>query len=74
MDVVQRAPRYVPAHLLLADLYRAGGLVMRARGLYQKVVALQPDNETAARALAALEPPPADPAPPGRIGGLFRRR
>jgi len=74
LDVVQRAPRYVPAHLLLADLYRAGGLVMRARSLYQKVVALQPDNETAARALARLEPPPAEATAPGRIGGLFKRR
>jgi tetratricopeptide (TPR) repeat protein len=74
LDVVQGAPRYVPAHLLLADLYRAGGLTMRARGFYQKVVALQPDNEAAARALTALDPTPADPAPPSRIGGLFRRR
>jgi tetratricopeptide (TPR) repeat protein len=74
LDVVQRAPRHVPAHLLLGEMYLAGGLVQRARGLYQKVVALEPDNETAARALAELEPIPAAPAPPRRIGGLFRRR
>jgi tetratricopeptide (TPR) repeat protein len=75
LDVVQRAPRHVPALLLLAELYRAGGLAMRARGYYQKVAALQPDNEAAARGLAEAEPTtPAEPPPPGRIGGLFRRR
>jgi tetratricopeptide (TPR) repeat protein len=74
LDVVQRTPRYVPAHLLLGEVYRAGGLVMRARGFYQKVVALEPDNGAAGRALAELEPIPAEPAPPRRIGGLFRRR
>jgi serine/threonine-protein kinase len=74
LDVVQRAPKYVPAHLRLAEIYRAGGLVMRARSRFEQVLALQPENEAAARALAELAPAPEEPPAPSRIGGLFRRR
>jgi Tfp pilus assembly protein PilF len=74
LELVRELPQYLPAHLLLADIYRSSGLAARARATYQKVLALQPENETAARALAELEPPPPEPPPAGGLRGMFKRR
>jgi TolA-binding protein len=75
LEVLHALPRYAPALLLLGDIYRTSGLVARARSAYQKVLAIQPDNEPAAQALAELEPPP-EPEPPRPTGlrGIFKKR
>jgi len=72
-DLVRDCPQLVAGHLLLAEIYRSSGLVARARAAYQKVLALQPENETASKCLAELEPSPPGSPPPSRLRGIFKR-
>ena len=77
LELLRESPRHVPAHLLLADLYRASGFTARARSAYQKVLALQPEHRTAAQAIAELPLPPepeSEPARPGRLRGILGKR
>ena len=71
LTLVNETPKYCPAHLLLAEIYRGSGLVARARACYRKVLTIQPENETATRELAGLEP--AETSPPGSLRGFFIR-
>jgi curved DNA-binding protein CbpA len=73
LELVRERPQDVPAHLLLAEIYRSSGLVTRARAAYQKVLALEPGNGEASKGVAELEPPPPEPAPPSRLRGFFRK-
>jgi Tfp pilus assembly protein PilF len=73
LTLLSEVPEYCPAHLLLAEIYRGGGLVARARAAYRKVLTIQPENETATRELAVLEPP-VDTLPSGGLRGIFKRR
>jgi hypothetical protein len=74
LHLLRESPRHVAAHLLLAGLYRTSGFVARARATYRKVVALEPDNAEASRALAEIDPPPPPRAEPAsRLRGMFRR-
>ncbi|MFN8092375.1 MAG: hypothetical protein U0599_09175 [Vicinamibacteria bacterium] len=58
LGFVERVPRYVRAHLMLGEMYRAAGLATRAKAAYQRALALDPENSDALDALAAPEPPP----------------
>jgi tetratricopeptide (TPR) repeat protein len=51
----QREPSRVPLRLILAERYRALGLLPAARSEYAAVMRLQPDNARAHAGLAALE-------------------
>ena len=74
LDLVRENPQFVAARLLLAEIYRSSGLHARARAAYQKVLALQPGNETATKGLAETEPSPKENPSPSRLRGLFSRR
>jgi serine/threonine protein kinase/tetratricopeptide (TPR) repeat protein len=74
LDLVRENPQLVAARLLLAEIYRSSGLHARARAAYQKVLALQPGNETATQGLAETEPSPKENPSPSRLRGLFSRR
>jgi hypothetical protein len=75
LELLRESPGHVPAHLLLGELYRASGLVARARSAYQKVLALQPDHEAAARTLAEIQSPQEpEPPKPGGLRGIFGKR
>jgi predicted Zn-dependent protease len=74
LDLVRDGPQLVAAHLLLAEIYHASGLVARARAAYERVLALEPGHEAATKGLAGLEPPPPEPPPPSRLRGIFRMR
>jgi tetratricopeptide (TPR) repeat protein len=72
--VIEEDPNHVGAHLLLAQIYAAAGLTALARGMYRKVLALDPRN---AEARAAAQMPEGDPPPhtqaPSTLKHLFRR-
>ncbi len=42
--LLAKNPRHVPAHLQLAEIYRASGLLSRARAAYEKVLEIEPDH------------------------------
>ena len=73
LTLVSEAPKHCPAHLLLAEIYRGSGLMARARASYRRVLTIQPENDTATRELAVLEPPVEAP-PSGGLRGIFKRR
>lgn len=58
MESLQRAisanPNYTEAILTLGDLYRQAGLTARARGCYEDVVAIEPENGEAKLRLKSL--------------------
>ena len=71
--VLAASPDHVPALLLLAEIYEAGRLLSRAKGLYRRVLELSPRHPQASRGLAVLE---ADATAPGADGlrRLFKVR
>jgi tetratricopeptide (TPR) repeat protein len=71
--LLAKNPRHVPAQLQLAEIYRASGLLSRARAAYEKVLEIEPDNVLASRALDFLEPKANEPRQSG-LASLFRRR
>jgi serine/threonine protein kinase len=73
-SLVQENPRYVTAHLLLADLYRSNRLPTRARSMYRRVLEIEPGNEEASRALAFLEAQEETAPPASGFAALFKRR
>jgi len=66
-------PRHVAAHLQLAEIYRASGLLSRARSAYEKVLEIEPDNVLASKALDFFESKANEPRQSG-LASLFRRR
>ena len=74
LELVRECPQLAPAHLLLAEVYRASRLVARSRAAYERVLALQPGNEEATNGLAELDPPPPQSPPASRLRGIFRLR
>jgi serine/threonine protein kinase/tetratricopeptide (TPR) repeat protein len=70
--LLAKNPRHVPAHLQLAEIYRASGLVSRARAEYEKVLEIEPDSVMASKALDFLDPK-AKPRQSG-LASIFRRR
>jgi tetratricopeptide (TPR) repeat protein len=75
LELLRESPRYVPAQVLLGDIYRASGLTTRARTAYQRALALQPDHEAASRCLAELQPEVGpETAGAGGLRGVFRKR
>jgi len=71
--LLERNARHVPAHLQLAEIYRASGLLSRARAAYEKVLEIEPDNVLASKALDFLDPKAKGPRQSG-LASLFRRR
>ena len=71
--LLEKNPRHVPAHLQLAEIYRASGLLSRARAAYEKVLELEPDHVQAKKALAFLDGKAKEPRQSG-LASLFRRR
>jgi tetratricopeptide (TPR) repeat protein len=71
LDVLQADPRFLPACLSLARIYRDQGMVRRAQGLYERALEVDPRHPEARRALAALGTEPPDP---GGGGGSLRSR
>ncbi len=71
--LLAKNPRHVPAHLQLADIYRASALLSRARAAYEKVLEIEPDNVLASKALAFLDRKANEPRQSG-LASLFRRR
>ena len=71
--LLAKNPRHVPAQLQLAEIYRASGLLSRARAAYEKVLEIEPDNVLASKALDFLEPKANEPRQSG-LASLFRRR
>jgi cytochrome c-type biogenesis protein CcmH/NrfG len=69
-QVLDVRPNNVPALLMLAQLYAAGQLAQRARGLYKRVLDFDPQNREALEALAAMEP---EQSGRRRLGGFFSR-
>ncbi len=55
-SVIREDANHIDAHLLLAGLYRTGGLKNRALHEYQRVLELNPDHEAAQQALLELTP------------------
>jgi hypothetical protein len=62
------------ALLLLADIYKASALPVRAAATYRKVLAIQPGNRRANRELAALEGPSPPPPGGGSLLGFLKKR
>jgi tetratricopeptide (TPR) repeat protein len=61
--VTKDDPGNADAYLVLASVYRAGGLESRATAMYRKVLELQPQNKEAQEALAVTDPPPPTSTP-----------
>jgi Tfp pilus assembly protein PilF len=58
--IVEEEPGHVEAHLLLAQIYADAGLAALSRGIYRRVLALDPQNvEARARLNDPDETPPA---------------
>ncbi len=72
-SVVTTNPEHVPALLLLAQIYTAGRMLSRAKGLYLRVLELSPRNRQALRSLAVLETPAAAPSA-GSLRRLLKAR
>jgi hypothetical protein len=72
--LVQDNPRNVAACLALAGLYREAKLLARAKSLYRKVLALQPECAEAVGALDELDPPGERSPVTAGLAGLFKRR
>jgi Tfp pilus assembly protein PilF len=70
LAVVQEDPRHLEAHLLLANLYKSGGLRSRAMNMYRKVLDLKPDHEDALKQLTELTP---EEPEPGSGGGFIKK-
>jgi serine/threonine protein kinase len=73
LELVRESPQLAPAHLLLAEIYRASGMATRAKAAYQKVLTLQPGNEAATNGLAELDPPK-ESRKQGGLRGIFQKR
>jgi len=71
--LLEKNARHVPAQLQLAEIYRASGLLSRARAAYEKVLEIEPDNVLASKALDFLDPKAKGPRQSG-LASLFRRR
>jgi tetratricopeptide (TPR) repeat protein len=71
--LLEKNARHVPAHLQLAEIYRASGLLSRARAAYEKVLEIEPDNVLASKALDFLDPKAKGPRQSG-LASIFRRR
>ena len=56
--VLQDAPEYAEAYVVLGQVYRASDQRARAVTMFRKALELQPGNEEAGAEIAALEPPP----------------
>src|SRR6266496_4356741 len=63
LKVTKDDPGNADAYLVLASVYRAGGLESRATAMYRKVLELQPQNKEAQDALAVADAPPPPPTP-----------
>ncbi len=63
LKVTKDDPGNADAYLVLASVYRAGGLESRATAMYRKVLELQPQNKEAQNALAVADAPPPPPTP-----------
>jgi tetratricopeptide (TPR) repeat protein len=70
--VTKDDPGNPDAYLVLASVYRTGGLESRASAMYRKVLELQPHNKEAREALGATDAPPAASTP--LLKRLFRKR
>ena len=53
-EVVKANPDYVPALILLGDLYNSQKNVDKAIAIYEKVIKISPDNKDAALFLGVL--------------------
>jgi Tfp pilus assembly protein PilF len=72
--VVQAEPGNVDALLLLAGIYKAGGLKARAASMFRKVVEIKPDHEEAAAALTELGATDRETTPLPPSGGSFLKK
>jgi tetratricopeptide (TPR) repeat protein len=75
LTATREAPQAVDAWVLLADLYAKKGMRTRAVTMYRRVLELKPDQEEAARYVAANAPAPEPPPDEGSglLARLFRR-
>ena len=65
LAVLQDDPKNIEACMLLANIYKTGGLRSRAVGMFRKVLDLNPDHQEAAAQLAELAPDEPEPGPGG---------
>jgi cytochrome c-type biogenesis protein CcmH/NrfG len=70
-EVITEEPTNLEAQLLLARIYREGGLKARAVTVYRKVLDIAPENEEARNALVELIPDEPPPPPPGLFKKIF---
>jgi tetratricopeptide (TPR) repeat protein len=74
LGVLQDAPEYAEAYVVLGQVYRASDQPARSVAMFRKALELQPGNEEAGAAMAALEPPPQrDPGSGKILKKLFRK-
>ena len=71
--VVAEDPGHVEACVLLGQVYKERGLRARALNMLRKALEADPENETAARELAGLEPEEEPPPAPEAGGGLIKK-
>ena len=71
--VLREDPRNLEAMLLLADIYRAGGLKIRAAAMLRRALEVQPGHEPATAALEALATEEPAGARAGRLKKMFHR-
>jgi hypothetical protein len=71
--VLQQAPEYAEAYVVLGQVYRASSQRARAAAMYRRALELQPGNAEAQAELTALDPASGSDPGSGRLKKLFRK-
>ena len=74
LDLLQDDPECTPAYLFLGQIYAGQDLTSRARGMYRKVLELEPDHQAALGVLARLEAQAEEAPQGGTLQGWFKGR
>jgi tetratricopeptide (TPR) repeat protein len=74
LDILQADPRSLPACLLLGRFYREQGMGKRARGMFERVLEIEPRHAEALREMSSLDSAPPEPRSGGSLLSRLRDR